>query len=236
MPPAASVGPSEPSVARATTSVARSPAMASAAERAISWLRPALPPPRTVTVVSPPRMRQAGGAEGPPAQDEPPWPGPPPAARRRGPPLQEGGQQQGLESGPFGLAPAPRGRRRPGCPPRPWRRARRGDRPAWASPAPRPVAPARASPPPPGHLLQQIEAAQDVQGVGEGGGVRHGGAGGDEVQGIADHVREDQGGHLGRGGRAAPGARPLTCSMCLRMVLIWLMVAPERSRASVRRW
>jgi hypothetical protein len=48
--------------------------------------------------------------------------------------------------------------------------------------------------------------AQDVEGIGEGGGVRHGGPRGDEVEGVADDVREDHRRHLGRGGH--PGQAP----------------------------
>ena len=62
--PAASVGPSVPSVPAARTTTSSSPSMASAAARANSWQRPPLPLPLTVTVVSPPAIRQAGGAIG----------------------------------------------------------------------------------------------------------------------------------------------------------------------------
>ncbi len=58
--PAASVGPSVPSVARNAIRISSQLAKESAAASAISWFRPPLPSPCKVTVVSPPRTRQAG--------------------------------------------------------------------------------------------------------------------------------------------------------------------------------
>jgi hypothetical protein len=60
-PPAASLLPSMPSVAReANRAGTGKAASGSAAATAISWFRPPCPGPRTVTVVSPPARRQTG--------------------------------------------------------------------------------------------------------------------------------------------------------------------------------
>ena len=68
MAPAASVGPSVPSVPQQSTAIPPSPSISSAADMANSWLRPPLPsaPSFMVTVVSPPEIRQAGAARGSP--------------------------------------------------------------------------------------------------------------------------------------------------------------------------
>ncbi len=58
--PAASVGPSVPSVPSAMTHVLGRPAISNAAEAANSWARPPFPRPVTVTVVSPPAITQHG--------------------------------------------------------------------------------------------------------------------------------------------------------------------------------
>src|SRR5881628_4044859 len=62
-PPAASVGPSVPSVATLAKQEGATgrPAMAMAQAKAISWFLPPRPLPRTVTVVSPAAWMQAGG-------------------------------------------------------------------------------------------------------------------------------------------------------------------------------
>ena len=55
--PAASVGPSVPSVPAESSVISFSPAISSAKARASSWFLPPLPVPFTVTVVSPPERR-----------------------------------------------------------------------------------------------------------------------------------------------------------------------------------
>src|ERR1019366_1523223 len=67
--PAASVGPSLPSVEAARRTMLRAARERGTAARnasAISWFRPPFPLPRSVTVVSPPAMRHAGGRSGNP--------------------------------------------------------------------------------------------------------------------------------------------------------------------------
>jgi hypothetical protein len=59
--PAASVGPSVPSVPAASTASPSPAEMSSAAASASSWQRPPRPAPRTVTVVSPAAIRQLPG-------------------------------------------------------------------------------------------------------------------------------------------------------------------------------
>ncbi|BAA29584.1 154aa long hypothetical protein [Pyrococcus horikoshii OT3] len=64
IPPAASVGPSVPSVSKATIRASRSEIFLVALS-AISWLGPPFPPlPSIVTVVSPPNTRTTGGSNG----------------------------------------------------------------------------------------------------------------------------------------------------------------------------
>src|ERR1017187_6198754 len=64
MAPAASVGPSVPSVPALKTTTRGMPAMSKAAARVNSWLRPPRPSPLMVTVVSPPVTMQAGDLAG----------------------------------------------------------------------------------------------------------------------------------------------------------------------------
>ena len=60
IPPAASVGPSVPSVATEAMTTLSSPSMPRAAERASSWFLPPNPFPFTWTTVSPPRITAQG--------------------------------------------------------------------------------------------------------------------------------------------------------------------------------
>ncbi len=64
--PAASVGPSVPSVPALRMEMRGSPSMDMAAARASSWFRPPFPRPRMVTVVSPPARMHAGAGTGSP--------------------------------------------------------------------------------------------------------------------------------------------------------------------------
>ncbi len=51
-----------------------------------------------------------------------------------------------------------------------------------------------------GKLIPQPVSPKDRAGLGEGGGIGGGRTGGDRLQGISDHVREDNGGKLRRVG------------------------------------
>jgi hypothetical protein len=66
MAPAASVGPSVPSVPPLSTTTPSLPARSMAAASTNSWFLPPSPPPRRVTVVSPPEIRHTGGLAGRP--------------------------------------------------------------------------------------------------------------------------------------------------------------------------
>ena len=66
MAPAASVGPSVPSVPPLSTTTSLLPARSMAAASTNSWFLPPSPLPRSVTVVSPPEIRHSGGFRGRP--------------------------------------------------------------------------------------------------------------------------------------------------------------------------
>ncbi len=208
MPPAGRmVGPSVPSVPRLTTmtwhpSGSAWPANAIAALSASSWFRPPMPPPRMVTVVSPPSTRHMPEAAiGLPGRD---------ALRqaRDRAPTSRASPCTNVVSRVAWISQALRlrGDGRPAIALSPmttlFTRPKMGS-PAFGVSGRSPAAPLAGGAHACRDFVRDAVARQDVPRIAEDAAIGHGRAGRDGVERRADHVGEDQRGHLA--GAAEPG-------------------------------
>ncbi len=201
--PAASVGPSVPSVPAASATMPSTPSSSSAAASAHSWQRPPLPaaahghrglPARDQAARGAPRVPGRPGSRGPGRRACAPRRAPRPRARGSGRAARSRARAACAAAAsttsrllPITVLVTPRKTGSLGL-----RRLR--DLPA-GSPL-EPLDDRRGRP------RAELEAVEDREGLREGGRVGRAGAGGDDVEGIADHVGEQQRVHAG--GRRRP--------------------------------